>query len=82
MEKIIRDEDENGYVYRGHIMETLQEAEDVRYIVEKFENYIPKISLTGKIYGTLNLLKAFGITDRDLIYETIKKNKDKLWSIF
>lgn len=74
--------DEYGYLYRGVVMETLQEAEDVKYIVEKFKNHKQKINLTVKIYGTLNLLKAFGITDRDLIYETIKENKDKLWSIF
>lgn len=80
MEKIIKDE--YGYLYRGYVMETLQEAEDVKYIVEKFEDYSQKENLTGKIYGSLNLLKVFGITDKELIYKTIKENKDNLWSIF
>lgn len=80
MEKIIKDE--YGYLYKGIVMDTLQEAEDVKYIVEKFKDYPQKMKLTGKIYESLNLLKAFGITDRDLIYETIKKNRDKLWNIF
>lgn len=80
MEKIIKDE--YGYLYRGIVMETLQEAEDVRYIVEKFKNYPQKMKLTSKIYETLNLLKVFGITDIDLIYKTIKENKDNLWNIF
>ena len=80
MEKIVKDE--YGYLYRGYVMETLQEAEDVKYIVEKFEDYPQKENLTGKIYGSLNLLKAFGITDRNLIYKIIKENKDNLWSIF
>ena len=80
MEKIIKDED--GYIYRGYAMETLQEAENVKYIVEKFEDYRQKSKLTGNIYGALNLLKVFGITDRELIYKTIKENKEKLWSIF
>ena len=74
--------DEYGYLYRGFVMETLQEAENVKYIVEKFEDYKQKSKLTSNIYGALNLLKSFGITDRDLIYETIKENKDELWSIF
>lgn len=80
MEKIIKDE--YGYLYRGIVMETLQEVEDVRYIVEKFKNYPQKMKLTSKIYETLNLLKVFGITDIDLIYKTIKENKDNLWNIF
>lgn len=80
MEKIVKDE--YGYLYRGVVMETLQEAEDVRYIVERFEDYKQKINLTVKIYGSLNLLKAFGITDKELIYKTLKENKDKLWIIF
>lgn len=80
MEKIIKDE--YGYLYRRIVMETLQEAEDVRYIVEKFKNYPQKMKLTGKIYENLNLLKAFGITDIDLIYKTIKENRDNLWNIF
>lgn len=80
MEKIIKDK--YGYLYRGIVMETLQEAEDVKYIVEKFEDYPQKMKLTGKIYETLNLLKVFGITDIDLIYKTIKENKDNLWNIF
>jgi hypothetical protein len=80
MEKTIKDE--YGYLYRGIVMETLQEAEDVRYIVEKFKNYPQKMKLTSKIYETLNLLKVFGITDIDLIYKTIKENKDNLWNIF
>ena len=74
--------DEYGYLYRGVVMETLQEAEDVKYIVEKFENHKQKTNLTAKIYGTLNLLKAFGITDKELIYKTLKENKDDLWIIF
>lgn len=80
MDKIVKDE--YGYLYRGVVMETLQEAEDVRYIVEKFNDYRQKTNLTAKIYGTLNLLKVFGITDRELIYKTIKENKDDLWIIF
>lgn len=80
MEKIVKDE--YGYLYRGIVMETLQEAEDVKYIVEKFRDYKQRTNLTAKIYGTLNLLKVFGITDRELIYKTIKENKDDLWSIF
>ena len=80
MDKIVKDE--YGYLYRGVVMETLQEAEDVRYIVEKFNDYIQKTNLTAKIYGTLNLLKVFGITDRELIYKIIKENKDDLWIIF
>lgn len=80
MEKIIKDK--YGYLYRGIVMETLQEAEDVKYIVEKFEDYPQKMKLTGILYGSLNLLKAFGITDKDLIYETLRKNKEKLWNIF
>ena len=77
MEKIV-----NGYLYRGIVMETLQEAENVKYIVEKFRDYKQRTNLTAKIYGTLNLLKVFGITDRDMIYKTIKENKEKLWNIF
>lgn len=80
MEKIVKDE--YGYLYRGIVMETLQEAEDVKYIVEKFRDYKQRTNLTAKIYGTLNLLKVFGITDRDMIYKTIKENKEKLWNIF
>lgn len=80
MDKIVKDE--YGYLYRGVVMETLQEVEDVRYIVEKFNDYRQKTNLTAKIYGTLNLLKVFGITDRELIYKTIKENKDDLWIIF
>ena len=80
MDKIVKDE--YGYLYRGVVMETLQEAEDVKYIVEKFNDYRQKTNLTAKIYGTLNLLKVFGITDRELIYKTIKENKDDLWIIF
>lgn len=80
MDKIVKDE--YGYLYRGVVMETLQEAEDVRYLVEKFEDYKQKTNLTAKIYGTLNLLKAFGITDKELIYKTLKENKDDLWIIF
>jgi|GEM_PF-4144074 hypothetical protein len=80
MDKIVKDE--YGYLYRGVVMETLQEAEDVRYIVEKFNDYRQKTNLTAKIYGTLNLLKAFGIIDKELIYKTIKENKDDLWIIF
>ena len=80
MDKIVKDE--YGYLYRGVVMETLQEAEDVRYIIEKFNDYRQKTNLTAKIYGTLNLLKVFGITDRELIYKTIKENKDDLWIIF
>ena len=80
MDKIVKDE--YGYLYRGFVMETLQEAEDVRYLVEKFEDYKQKTNLTAKIYGTLNLLKAFGITDKELIYKTLKENKDDLWIIF
>ena len=80
MEKIIKDE--YGYLYRGIVMETLKEAEDVKYIVEKFKDYPQKMKLTSKIYETLNLLKVFGITDIDLIYKTIKENKDNLWNIF
>ena len=57
MEKIIKDE--YGYLYRGYVMETLQEAENVKYIMEKFEDYSQKENLTGKIYGSLNLLKVF-----------------------
>lgn len=80
MKKIVKDE--YGYLYRGIVMETLKEAEDVKYIVEKFENYPQKMKLTGKIYESLNLLKAFGIIDRELIYKTIKENEEKLWNIF
>lgn len=80
MEKIIKDE--YGYLYRGNVMETLQEAETVRYIVEKFKDYPQKTKLTTRVYESLVLLKAFGITDKDLIYKTIKENKDKLWNIF
>lgn len=80
MNKIVKDE--YGYLYRGIIMETLEEAEDVKYIVEKFEDYSQKTNLTAKIYGILNLLKAFGITDKELIYKTIKENKNDLWIIF
>lgn len=80
MNKIVKDE--YGYLYRGIVMETLEEAENVKYIVEKFEDYPQKTNLTAKIYGTLNLLKVFGITDRELIYKTIKENKDDLWIIF
>ena len=80
MEKIVKDE--YGYLYRGIVMETLQEAEDVKYIVEKFRDYKQRTNLTAKIYGTLNLLKVFGITYRDMIYKTIKENKEKLWNIF
>ncbi len=61
-------------------METLKEAENVKYIVEKFEDYPQKMKLTSKIYETLNLLKVFGITDIDLIYKTIKENKDNILS--
>ena len=80
MEKIVKDE--YGYLYRGIVMETLEEAENVKYIVEKFGDYKQRTNLTAKIYGTLNLLKVFGITDRDMIYKTLKENKDKLWNIF
>lgn len=80
MEKIVKDE--YGYLYRGNVMETLQEAENVRYIVEKFEDYPQKTKLTTKVYESLILLKAFEITDRDMIYKTIKENKEKLWNIF
>lgn len=71
-----------GYIYRNYVFETLQEAENVKYIVEKFEDYKQKMKLTSKIYESLNLLKAFEITDRDMIYKTIKENKEKLWNIF
>ncbi len=80
MEKIVKDE--YGYLYRSNVMETLQEAEDVRYIVEKFKDYPQKTKLTTKVYESLVLLRAFGITDRDMIYKTIKENKEKLWNIF
>lgn len=71
-----------GYIYRNYVFETLQEAEDVKYIVEKFENYTQKTRLTEKIHETLNLLKIFGITDREYIYKTIKDNVENLWNVF
>lgn len=83
METIIKDKD--GYFYKGLVIDTLQEAEDLKYIIEKFEDYKQKrqkSKLTINIYKSLNLLKAFRITDREFIYKTIKENEENLWSIF
>ena len=69
------------YNLNGIIFENKQDYELVKYLLDNFETN-QKTNLTIKLAGLVNILRVFKISDKELILNTLKENKEELWNIF